>query len=202
MKIILASKSKVRKELMDKLNIPYDIIVSNADESFKASYSCYEDQLKDISLRKAETVFNTNLGDCFIIGSDFMSICGYDLDNNGHILGNIYGKPHSEEDAISYLKDFRGGLCTCLCATSIIVYKNGKKEIFQDVNHSVLSIDNLSDSFIAKYVKNPVVYTVAGGFNPTLDICNFVHFYSGDSSTSTGLHMEFVEKILKKYNLL
>lgn len=201
MKIILASKSAIRKKMFDELGISYEIIVSNADESFKDSYDFYEDQLKDISLRKAETVFSKNLGDCIIVGSDYMVIQGNKTDSTGHILGKIYGKPHSETDAISYLNDFRNGLATCLCGTSIIVYKNNKKEIFQDIASSVISIDDLSDSYIKEYVKNPDVYKTAAGFNLAMKICPFVHLVSGDISTSTGLHIEFVKEILEKYNI-
>ena len=58
--IILASKSPFRKEMLEKRKIPFEVIVSNADETPDESKS-YEEQLKDISKRKAMKVLRRNI---------------------------------------------------------------------------------------------------------------------------------------------
>lgn len=207
MEVILASQSSIRKAMFDDLDIPYKVIVSGADESFKEAFDSYEDQLKDISLRKADTVFEAALGecigDCIIVGSDYMVVRGNDTDSEGHVLGDIYGKPHSEAEAKQFLKDFRNGPATCLCGTTVIVYVNGEKKVYQDIDSARLFIEDLSDDFIDNYVKNPAIYKIAAGFNIYFDFCrSFVSLTYGAKSTALGLHMGFVKNILEKYHVL
>ena len=71
MKVILASKSPRRKELMDLLGIDYEIIVSNADETFEEGLSLRE-QSKRLGYIKAKAVFDETSGDRIVIGSDTM----------------------------------------------------------------------------------------------------------------------------------
>ena len=73
MKIILASKSPRRKELLDLLNLEYEIKVSNADEKLEPNLSIQE-QSKRLSYIKAKTVFDQTSGDRIVIGSDTMVI--------------------------------------------------------------------------------------------------------------------------------
>ena len=67
-KVILASGSPRRKELFETLNIPFDIKVSNVDESLDANLSICEN-IEALSFRKALAVFKENK-DSVVIGSD------------------------------------------------------------------------------------------------------------------------------------
>ena len=69
MKVILASKSPRRKELMDLLNIDYEIIVSNANETFEEGLTLKE-QSKRLGYIKAKEVFDKTSGDRIVIGAD------------------------------------------------------------------------------------------------------------------------------------
>ena len=69
MKIILASKSPRRKELMDLLNINYEIIVSDADETLQEGLSM-EEQSKQLAFAKAKAVFDQTTGDRIVVGAD------------------------------------------------------------------------------------------------------------------------------------
>jgi septum formation protein len=66
MRIILASQSPRRKELMDRLNIDYDIIVSNADETLQEGLTV-EEQSKRLGFIKAKAVFDKLKGDRIVI---------------------------------------------------------------------------------------------------------------------------------------
>ena len=59
-KIILASGSPRRKELLEKLNVKFEVIVSDADETPDESKS-FKNQLAEISMRKARAVFDRAL---------------------------------------------------------------------------------------------------------------------------------------------
>lgn len=69
MKIILASASPRRKELLGYITKNFEVIVSNADESFKEGLTIQE-QSKRIAYLKAKEVFDKTTGDRIIIGSD------------------------------------------------------------------------------------------------------------------------------------
>ena len=97
--IILASKSPFRKEMLEKRKIPFEVIVSNADETPDESKS-YEEQLKDISKRKAMKVLEetSSRGKRIIVAAD----------QNIVFNGNMYGKPKTLEDARYLIKTMFG----------------------------------------------------------------------------------------------
>ena len=96
MKIILASESPRRRELLEMMGLKFDIKPSNSDETFKEGLSI-EEQSKRLAYIKAKSVFDetSNEGDRAVIGSDTMVIEG----------DKIYGKPHTREQAIEMLQD-------------------------------------------------------------------------------------------------
>ena len=73
MRIILASQSPMRKELLKQMGLEFEVIVSNADESFEEGLSL-EEQSKRLAYIKAKTVFDETEGDRVVIGSDTMVI--------------------------------------------------------------------------------------------------------------------------------
>ena len=98
MKIILASQSPRRKELL-KLVVPeFETITSNIDENIQKNLSP-EDRVKEIAYQKAKEVYKKTTGDRIIIGADTMVL----KDNK------IYGKPKDEEQAKEYIKDLLKG---------------------------------------------------------------------------------------------
>ena len=82
MRIILASQSQIRKELLKQMGLEFEVIVSNADETFEEGLSL-EEQSKRLAYIKAKTVFDETEGDRIVIGSDTMIL----KDNV------VYGKP-------------------------------------------------------------------------------------------------------------
>ena len=95
MRIILASKSKRRKDLLDLFVPKYEVIVSNADETLEEGLSIIE-QSKKLGYIKARTVFEETKGDRVVIGSDTMVVKD----------GKLFGKPKDFEDAVSMLNIF------------------------------------------------------------------------------------------------
>ncbi len=97
MKIILASSSPRRKDLMDLAKIEYEVIPSNFDE--KVDYCLnLEEQSKEIAYGKAKDVFENTQADRVIIGSDTLVI----------VDGKQFGKADSREEAIEMLKKLQG----------------------------------------------------------------------------------------------
>ena len=93
MKVILASQSPRRRELMDLAKIDYEVIVSEFDEVVDKKFNL-EDQSKEIAFGKANDVFNNTQGNRIVIGADSLVI----LD------GEQLGKPKDRDQAIEMLK--------------------------------------------------------------------------------------------------
>ena len=72
--IILASKSEIRKQMLEEADIPFEVIVSDADETPDLSKS-FGEQLQDISMRKAKIVFEKTINnyDILRISMDILS---------------------------------------------------------------------------------------------------------------------------------
>ena len=83
-RVILASKSAVRKQQLIDESIPFEVLVSNADESPDNTKS-FKDQLAEIAMRKTQTIFEKtkDRGLRLIVGAD----------QNIFFDGKMYGKP-------------------------------------------------------------------------------------------------------------
>ena len=97
MKIILASSSPRRKDLMDLAKIEYEAITSNFDEKVDTHLS-FEEQSKQIAYGKAKDVFENTQGDRTIIGSDTLVI----------VNGKQFGKAKTRNEAIEMLQELLG----------------------------------------------------------------------------------------------
>ena len=98
MKIILASGSPRRKELL-KLIVPeFEIMVSGVNEELKDGLTMQE-QVERLAHIKAQDIYEKTKGDRIIIGSDTI------VTKNG----KIYGKPKSEEHAKQMIKELLEG---------------------------------------------------------------------------------------------
>ena len=92
MKVILASSSVFRKQLLSKLQIPFKCISPNIDESRQKGESV-TNYVKRLSIQKASKIANSHAG-CIVIGSDEVA----DLNNK------ILGKPLTKSNAVKQLK--------------------------------------------------------------------------------------------------
>ena len=116
-KIILASKSKVRKEILDKNQIPCDVKPSSVDEdvvkeSLIKELATPEIISKNLAELKANKV-SLNQGDRLVLGADSV----IDLD------GELISKPESREEALLILKKLNGKKHSLI--SSVCISKNG-----------------------------------------------------------------------------
>lgn len=107
MRIVLASKSPRRREILNNIGLKFDVIESNAEEKIEAS-DTPDEIVKKLAYRKAEKV-SENLEDgALVIGADTIVVLG----------SRIMGKPKDEEQAFDMLSALSGvwhkvytGLC-------------------------------------------------------------------------------------------
>ena len=96
MKIILASQSPRRREILTLMEIPFEVIESNVQE-VPPEGATPEELVKALAEQKARAVFSQHPNDC-VIGADTV----VDLD------GRVLGKPHTSERAKEYLHLLQG----------------------------------------------------------------------------------------------
>jgi len=188
MKVVLASASKRRYELMKMLNIPFEVICSTEDEVYDKKKSLYE-QCVDISYHKALNVYNKTDGERIIIGSDTVVI----FDNK------IYGKPIDGNEAYLMLKKLSGKCHEVVTAYTFLVFKNN--QYFEEKGYEVAKvyIDNLTDDEIWHWIKNNDVCDMAGAYGIQMEFGKFVPKIEGDYFTIVGFPLNKIYRILKKY---
>lgn len=189
MKVILASKSPRRKELMDLLGIDYEIIVSNADETLEEGMS-FEEQSKRLGYIKAKAVFDETSGDRIVIGSDTMVMKD----------GKLYGKPKDREDAIRMLNELKNDKHQVFTSLAILVQKGDKYEEYIDCDTTDVYFSDILEIEIERWVDSGEAYDKAGAYGiQSSKFAVFIDKIDGNYSTVVGLPINKVYNILKKY---
>ena len=148
-KIILASQSPRRRQLLEWAEIACDIIVSDTDESFPPGLS-FEDAAVYIARNKALTVIAKNNFSIPVLAADTIVVCD----------DEIIGKPTDREDAIHILEKLSGKQHKVITG---VVICSGKKEIaFADTTH--VTFHPLTKEQIIFYVDNYKPYDKAGAY--------------------------------------
>jgi len=191
-KIILASKSKVRKEILDKHNIFCEVKPSYVDEdvikkSLIGESASPETISKNLAELKANKV-SLSQKDLMVLGADSV----IDLD------GELISKPESREEALIILKKLNGKKHNLI--SSVCISKNGSM-IWNYTDKAELTMKNFSEEDLKNYLsKIPDealyaynVYQIEGeGRNLFSDI-------SGDENSIMGLPVLKIKEYLKNY---
>jgi septum formation protein len=191
-KIILASKSKVRKEILDKNQIPCDVKPSSVDEdvvkeSLIKELATPEIISKNLAELKANKV-SLNQRDRLVLGADSVIDLG----------GELISKPESREEALLILKKLNGKKHNLI--SSVCISKNGsmmwnytdKAELtmkkFSEENLKVY-LSKISDEALYSYN----VYQIEGEGR------NLFSNINGDKDTIMGLPVFKIKEYLKNY---
>lgn len=150
-KIILASKSPRRSELLERLNLEFEIIVSQIDEESFEKTSPYE-FVEKLAYEKANSVDKLTDTDALVIGCDTVVV----LDDE------IIGKPKDEDMAYDYLKRLSGNKHLVYSGIAIIDGKMDKTYISHEVTEVYMK--ELSDEEITAYVKTGEPLDKAGAY--------------------------------------
>jgi len=191
-KIILASKSKVRKEILDKNNILTQVEPSNVDEdlvktSLLGENASPEIISKNLAELKATKVSQRNT-DTLVLGADSV----IDLD------GELISKPKDRKEALTILKKLNGKKHNLV--SSVCISKNGAM-IWNYTDKATLTMKNLSEINLKNYLSKISdetlsaynVYQIEGeGRNLFLDI-------DGDEDTVMGLPIKKIKEYLNNY---
>lgn len=185
--VILASQSKVRKQQLIDASIPFEVIVSDADETPDETKS-FKDQLAEIAMRKAMTVFNETKGRGrrLIVAGD-----------QNYVFENVmYGKPANIDAARKLVKSMLGSDEVFAYTGNAVILADGDK-ILQSINLTDiarLSVDNISDEELEAYLATGKCLTYCGGISIT--DASFVHLKEGRMSTARGMTLEYTKEMM------
>ena len=191
-KIILASKSKVRKKILDDYDILNEVKPSNIDEDVvklsllkeKASPELISKNLAELKANKISGKFSDNL----VLGADSV----IDLD------GELISKPDNREKALEILKKLNGKKHYLI--SSVCISKNGSM-VWNHTDKATLTMKKMKEdelkSYLAKisdealYAYN--VYQIEGEGR------NLFSSIDGNENTIMGLPVEKIKKYLDNY---
>ena len=148
-KIILASQSPRRKQLLEWAEIPFEIIVRETDESFPSELSP-EKAAVHIARNKLVAVQALTTPDSIVLAADTIVV----LDNR------IIGKPKSREDAFEILNNLSGKKHAVI--TGVVMRRNEKEIAFADATD--VHFHELAPSQIEFYVDKYKPYDKAGAY--------------------------------------
>lgn len=173
-KLILASSSPFRRQILDKLQLEYSCISPDIDESAKETESPKElvARLAEAKARKAATTEPNAL----IIGSDQVAVLG----------NEILGKPHTHENAIKQLQKLSGHTVTFLTGLSLVNSETGTAQT--EVVPFKVVFRQLTEEMIENYLRAETPYNCAGSFkSEALGIVLFEKLEGDDPNTLIGL---------------
>ena len=156
--ILLASSSAYRKQLLEKLQLPFTCASPDIDESILADEdpSHYVERL---AIEKAHAL-QINFPNHIIIGSDQCAV----LENTEKVDGKptILGKPHTIENAIQQLSDCNGKKVTFL--TGLCCFNSRTEKTRSIVEPFSVHFRDLTDAQIRRYIEQEMPLDCAGSF--------------------------------------
>ena len=193
MKIILASASPRRKELLKMIVPEYEIMVSEVEEVLEPGLKP-DEQVTKLSYIKAKDVFDRTHGDRAVIGSDTM------VAKNG----KIYGKPKNEEHAKELIRELDSGdrVHSVFTGLTIMIERNGEIKEYQTYDESKVYFSEISDEEIDKWISTGKAMDKAGAYAMQEEFGVFVEKIDGNYSTIVGFPIHKVYQILKKENVI
>lgn len=185
MKLILASASPRRKELLKNAGYEYEVCPADIDETMPEGVEP-ETACEILSRKKAQAVLEEN-PDAVVLGSDTIVVLG----------NTILGKPENEEDAKAMLKALSGrvhqvytGLCVC-----------SKDKTLSLVSRADVRFYNLSDAVIDAYIATKEPMDKAGAYGIQGVGSMLVKSIEGDYFTIVGLPMAKAARMLGEFGI-
>ena len=192
MKIILASKSGVRKQILDNFKIDCEVKVSNVDEDEVKSSLLAEGAnplliSKNLAEIKSVKVSNKN-PDRLVLGADSVISLNNELIN----------KPKSRDEALEILKKLNNSIHYLI--SSVCISKNGSM-IWNCTDSSELKMKNLTNEEISNYLSKIKTETLLayGVYQVEADGLNLFEYIKGDHNSIMGLPIKEILNYIDQY---
>lgn len=182
MKIILASQSPRRQELLASAGIEYETIPSKVEEKFNRDIAV-EDAVMDLAYQKASWVASSINEDALVIGADTIVV----------VNNEVLGKPKDYDDAVRMLKMLENNVHQVLTGVSLI--KNNIVKNFYEKTYVYFKPMSIKD--IERYIIEENVYDKAGSYAIQGEAMRYIDHIEGDYYNVIGLPIDHLLKELK-----
>lgn len=186
-KIILASASVWRRQILEKTDIPFTVEVSDYEEDLNMQVAP-RDLPIILATGKADTVASRH-HDAIIIGVDTIAV----LD------GAVIGKPYTPEKAFEILRALSGKIHTVFTGYCIIDTKSGER--VADVVETKVTFRALSDAEIHAYIETGEPLLAGGSYTIQGRAASFVSRIEGDFYSVVGLPLSKIIEELAKFGI-
>ena len=191
MKIILASQSPRRKELLTLMGLEYEVMPSKKDEDMTKHLKLSK-LSKSLAEQKSDDIFSLTTGDRIVIGSDTIVVA----------KGKLFGKPKNREEAKYMLKTLSGKWHKVITSLCVNVSRNGEQKKYLTYDICKVKFLKLSDEEIDKYLDCGEYKDKAGAYAIQGKSGMFIEKIYGSYATVIGLPTHLLYQILKKENVM
>lgn len=185
-KIILASSSPRRKNILTKMGLEFEVIASDFEENLKNPDFTYE-KIEELAYNKAKSVIIKIKEPAFVIGADTVVVFNK----------KILGKPKDQSDAIRMLSQLSGNKHSVVTSICIINSTNYQKKILSTT--SFVEFNILDEDLIKNYIQNYQPFDKAGSYGIQELPDSFIANIEGSFENIIGLCPKAVEKLLKEF---
>ena len=185
MKIILASASKQRQDILNMIGLKYDVVVSDIEEF--STETKPDKYVEELSFKKAQSVSNQIHEKAIIIAADTII----------YFNNKKYEKPKTKEEVYTNLKELSGNKNTAYTGITIIdLYKNKIVSFSSKVD---VYFKNISKEEIDWYVNNEPKIFHSCGYVPLGKASIFIDKIDGDYNTLLGISPSIIFDKLKVF---
>ena len=192
MKIILASKSGVRKQILDKFNINNDVVVSNVDED-EIKTSLLAEGADPLSISK-------NLAEIksIKVSKKFPNFLVLGADSVISLNNKLINKPKSRDEALDILKKLNNSKHYLI--SSVCISKNGAM-LWNHSDSSELKMKNLSEKRLKNYLENIKTETLLayGVYQIESEGYELFEYIKGDQNSIMGLPIKQIIDYIEQY---
>lgn len=188
-KMILASASPRRRELLEQGGIPFTVIPSQAEEKLTTTQPGLA--VEELSYLKCSDIYKKSAEDAVVIGADTVVASE----------GKILGKPSSKEDAVKMLQSLQGKAHEVYTGVTIMVREGdeNRKKTFHEKTKVVFY--PMSEEEIRSYVDTGEPMDKAGAYGIQGKSAVFIKEISGDYNNVVGLPLARIYQELKNMGI-
>ena len=194
MKIILASKSGVRKKILDNYKIESEVVISNVDE----------DSIKNSLLAEGADplLISKNLAELksIKVSSKYPNRLVLGADSVISINGELINKPESREEALLILKKLNNSKHNLI--SSVCISKNGSM-IWNHTDSSELKMKNFSEEELSTYLNKIKTKTLLdyGVYQVEADGLDLFEYIKGDINSIMGLPIKDIINYINQHKI-
>lgn len=188
MRLILASGSPRRRDLLQSLGESFEVISSDIDEVFNPVLHTIGERVSDLAGQKALAVAKTQAGDCLVLGSDTIV----------YLNQETLGKPQDAADAERMLSALSNGWHEVITGVAVIRQQKGQRQRYLGHAISRVRMRELTLDEIRAYIASGEPMDKAGAYAIQGGAGGFVAEIDGSYENIVGLPLELTRDLLQQ----